>query len=166
MKALILWVIAWAITVLWAPALWLIPVLGFLQSFSHTFVSRGRNSGSLTYHVIASMFANGVYAGLLVFSINIVAYASDSIGLFVTIYVLSTMSGSVVAHAVAKRYERGAARNIQEDRVAKLETQLQTHEAIHLETVELLRSMTDISRINHELIGMQDTRLKRLENDG
>ena len=93
----------------------------FIQNVSFTFVSRGRNSGSLGYHMIAAVFSNGIYAVLLFTSIDIIANAKEATWLFLTCYTLSTMSGSVFAHWLALRVERGKARNVQEDRVSLIE---------------------------------------------
>jgi hypothetical protein len=67
---IILYAIAWVLVIL-EPALWPVALLGFAQNLSHTFVSRGRNSGSLGYHMLASIFSNGIYISLLVLSISL-----------------------------------------------------------------------------------------------
>lgn len=122
---IILFAAAWAVVAI-EPSLWPVPLLGFAQNLAHTFVSRGRNSGSLVYHVIASLFSNGIYVSLLVLSISIIGYMEASgIGLFIAVFVLSTMSGSVTAHILALRLESGKARNVQEDRVRRLEARVE-----------------------------------------
>jgi hypothetical protein len=121
---IILYAIAWVLVIL-EPALWPVALLGFAQNLSHTFVSRGRNSGSLGYHMLASIFSNGIYISLLVLSISLVSYMETSdLPVFVLVYVLSTMSGSVTAHGLALRFERGKSRNVQEDRVTKIELEV------------------------------------------
>lgn len=116
----VLYALAWALVAV-EPSLWPVPLLGFAQNLAHTFVSRGRNSGSLAYHVIASIFSNGIYVSLLVLSISIVGYMQASgIPIFIAVFVLSTMSGSVTAHILALRLEKGKARNVQEDKLTFL----------------------------------------------
>lgn len=102
----------------------LIAVFAFLQNVSFTFVSRGRNSGSLTYHMIAAIFSNGMYAALLFMSIDLLANAQARPMTFLTCYTMATLGGSIFAHWLAMRIERGKARNVQEDRVEKLEKRI------------------------------------------
>ena len=110
------WVIVW-----FHPALWPIALFGFVQNIAFTFVSRGRNSGSLPYHLIASVFSNGIYAALLMFSIDMVAGAKQSPATFLAVYTLSTMPGSIFAHWLAMRVEKGKGKSIQADRMKLLE---------------------------------------------
>ena len=112
------------------PTLWPVVALGFFQNLAHTFVSRGRNSGSLGYHVVAAVFSNGIYISLLVLSINMVAYTQRSLAAFVVAYTAATMSGSVLAHAAAMKFERGKARNIQADAHAELERRVKKLEVL------------------------------------
>lgn len=115
------WAAAWAIVIGWAPELAIVAGLGFAQNIAFTLVSRGRNSGSLTYHIVASIFSNGIWLVMFVYNVNLVTGANGFPMAFAAVYILSTMSGSVFAHWLAKRVERGAARNVQEDRITKLE---------------------------------------------
>jgi hypothetical protein len=124
------WAIAWTVVIFHAPALWVVAALGFAQNLAFTFVSRGRNSGSLVYHMVASIFSNGIWLGMFVVGVKIASEAPTFPTEFAIVYVLSTMAGSVFAHWLARRVERGAARNVQEDRVQALEKRL-----IDLETL-------------------------------
>jgi hypothetical protein len=115
------WACAWAIVVLHAPDLALVAGLGFLQNLAFTFVSRGRNSGSLGYHMVASVFSNGIWVTMFVIGIKITTAPDADVLPFAFVYCLSTMAGSVFAHWLARKVERGKARNVQEDRVQKIE---------------------------------------------
>lgn len=112
--------LAWAIVANKAPELWVVALLGFIQNIAFTFVSRGRNSGSLGYHLIAAVFSNGLYAALLFVSIDQVAQAKNNPALFLAVYTLATMSGSIFAHWLALRLEKGKARTMTEDKHAAL----------------------------------------------
>lgn len=121
---------AWNIVVFLAPGLWPVALLGFLQNVSFTFVSRGRNSGSLTYHLVAAIFSNGLYAALLFTSIEQVSQAKTMPWTFLAVYTLSTLSGSIFAHWLALRIEKGKGRSVQEDKFSKLATQVAAFEGI------------------------------------
>lgn len=125
MKNILTWIsaayaLAWAIVVAVEPALWPVAMLGFVQNIAFTFVSRGRNSGSLGYHLLASIFSNGIYAALLFTSIDMISQAKSNPGPFLLVYTLATMSGSIFAHWLALRLEKGKARSVQEDKFAAL----------------------------------------------
>lgn len=117
------YILAWVIVTL-NPALWPVALLGFVQNVAFTFVSRGRNSGSLGYHLLASIFSNGIYAMLLFVSIDMIAEAKSAPLSFLAVYTLATMSGSIFAHWLALRLERGKSRNVQEDRIQALEQRI------------------------------------------
>ncbi|MCC6425674.1 MAG: hypothetical protein IT435_02515 [Phycisphaerales bacterium] len=123
------WAAAWAVVAQVAPALWPVALLGFIQNVAFTFVSRGRNSGSLGYHLVASIFSNGIYAALLFISIDQVSQAKSMPVPFLIVYTLATMSGSIFAHWMALRLERGKARSVQENSLDKLRLRLSTVEA-------------------------------------
>lgn len=120
------WALALALIVsAFGPAgLWALPLACFVQNVSFTFVSRGRNSGSLAYHLVASIFSNGVYAVMLFLAVDLIARAKTSPEWFILPYALACMSGSVFAHWLALRVERGKGRNVQEDRLGELEEML------------------------------------------
>lgn len=74
-----------------------------LQNASFTLVSRARNSRSLGYHAIASVFSNGVW--LLV--IRQVVTNLDS-WLMMATYVVGAVCGSVLMHYISMKYiEKG-----------------------------------------------------------
>lgn len=133
------WAAAWSVVVLHDPGLALVAGLGFLQNLAFTFVSRGRNSGSLGYHMVASIFSNGIWVTMFVIGIKITTNPEGEILPFAFVYCLSTMAGSVFAHWLARKVERGKARNVQEDRVAALEERLAAvelnHGTVHLEGI-------------------------------
>jgi len=134
MKNILSWIsaayaVAWMIVVAVEPALWPVATLGFVQNIAFTFVSRGRNSGSLGYHLLASIFSNGIYAALLFTSIDMISQAKSNPGPFLLVYTLATMSGSIFAHWLALRLEKGKARSVQEDKFAALSKRVQQLEA-------------------------------------
>jgi len=124
-----LWIIlayavAWLLVVNLAPELWVVALLGFVQNIAFTFVSRGRNSGSLGYHLVASIFSNGLYAALLFVSIDQVAQAKSTPLVFLGVYTLATMSGSIFAHWLAMRLEKGKGKSVQVNHLKVLEDKI------------------------------------------
>jgi hypothetical protein len=92
-------------------SLFLWAVLLILQNAAFTWVSRARNSGSLGYHAIASVFSNGVFFACNLFLIRLVTlqglHLADLLKLG-AIYVASTVTGSVLMHFVSMRFlEKG-----------------------------------------------------------
>lgn len=92
---------------------WLIwAVLLLAQNGSATWVSRARNSRSLGYHALASVFSNGVWIVSLGFAIDKLPASRSNPWLFaatVAFYVACTVTGSVGAHhLLMSRVERGA----------------------------------------------------------
>lgn len=73
--------------------------LVILQNASFTLVSRARNSSSLMYHGIASVFSNGIW--LLV--IREVVTNFDRWELMIT-YLVGSVIGSLSMHYVAMKY--------------------------------------------------------------
>ena len=108
----IAWTLAWTVVASKQPDLWPVAALGFVQNVAFTFVSRGRNSGSLMYHLIAAIFSNGLYAALLFVSIDQVAQAKANPTNFLIVYTLSTLAGSIFAHWLALRLEKGKAKQV------------------------------------------------------
>lgn len=150
---------AWAMVVIFAPYLWLVALLGFIQNVAFTFVSRGRNSGSLGYHFIAAIFSNGIYAALLFVSIDQVAQAKAQPLLFLTVYTLATLSGSIAAHWLALRLEKGKAKNVQDDKFAALQKRVDLNQ----ETIDQLLILNDqqirLNKIQEERIACLEGRL-------
>lgn len=72
-----------------------------VQNAAFTWVSRARNSGSLRYHAIASVFSNGIFFASQFILISMIVDPSMSfkeklaLGL---IYVTATVTGSVLMH--------------------------------------------------------------------
>jgi hypothetical protein len=93
---------------------WLIwAVILLLQNFSFTFVSRARNSGSLKRHMQASILSNGVWFASQIFAVKTITdILSGHLGLGLAFaaggfYTVLTMVGSLVAHYVALKTEKG-----------------------------------------------------------
>jgi len=77
------------------------------QNASFTLVSRARNSGSLKFHAIASVFSNGIYIWTIQFLID---FRDRDVAYWVValVYVVMTVTGSVLMHHVSRTYlERG-----------------------------------------------------------
>ncbi len=70
-----------------------------LQNASFTLVSRARNSNSLMYNAVASVFSNGIW--LLV--ISKVVQNFDSPKMMIA-YLIGSVVGSVVMHYISMRY--------------------------------------------------------------
>jgi hypothetical protein len=73
--------------------------LVILQNASFTLVSRARNSNSILYHTIASVFSNGIW--LLV--IRQVVLNLNNWVLMIT-YLIGAVIGSISMHYVAMKY--------------------------------------------------------------
>lgn len=73
--------------------------LAVLQNASFTLVSRARNSDSITYHAVASVFSNGLW--LIMF--RTLAFNLDSPAVMAA-YVTGTVTGSLLMHYVALRF--------------------------------------------------------------
>lgn len=96
-------------------------VLGFLgwaavlfaQNYSFTYVSRARNSGSLWRHLKAAIFSNGVwiFSQILMlgpmFDMLTGKHGHGMQTVAGLVYTASTVSGSVIAHVVAQKIEKG-----------------------------------------------------------
>jgi hypothetical protein len=73
--------------------------LTILQNASFTLVSRARNSNSIKYNAIASVFSNGIW--VLVF--RQLAMNLDDITMIPT-YILGTVSGSILMQWISINY--------------------------------------------------------------
>lgn len=88
-------------------------ILLIAQNAAFTWVSRARNSGSLSYHATASVFSNGIwiFSQTIIISLLSSALRSGDIALIVKVgmfYTMFTVLGSVSMHAFLRRYvERG-----------------------------------------------------------
>jgi hypothetical protein len=86
-----------------------------LQNASFTWVSRARNSSSVLYHAIAAVFSNGIWfvsnafmIGTLVAMVNDPATSPAKYLGLLGLYVVGTVSGSVLMHWFSMRYlEKG-----------------------------------------------------------
>jgi hypothetical protein len=75
--------------------------LAFIQSVSFSLVSRSRNRNNITYHIIASIFSNGVW--FLTF--RELVTANMNLALFIP-YTIGTVSGSVTGVKVSQWIEK------------------------------------------------------------
>lgn len=86
------------------------------QNFAFTFVSRARNSGSLSRHLVAGIASNGIwFIGQLMVVGTFMAILSGHFGLLAAVgaglfYTTFTVIGSLLAHHYALKTEKGASR--------------------------------------------------------
>lgn len=71
-----------------------------LQNASFTLVSRARNSDSLWFHAIASVFSNGIWF----FVVRMVTKQDPNTLLLGVVYVAGTVTGSVLMHHLSMKY--------------------------------------------------------------
>jgi hypothetical protein len=76
-------------------------VLSFIQSVSFSLVSRSRNRNNIPYHIIASVFSNGVW--FLTFKVLVVN--NMDIVLFIP-YCIGTVTGSVLGVKISMYIEK------------------------------------------------------------
>ena len=92
-------------------AVWAIVLM--LQNYAFTYVSRARNSGSLKKHVIAAIFSNLVWiVQLFILAGEMIKCMTGERGPWMAVvtavyYTTFTVIGSVVAHYVALKTEKG-----------------------------------------------------------
>lgn len=96
------------------PAKWIVwPIILLAQNFAFTFVSRARSSASLLRHAKASLMSNGIWIVSQVILLGpMFEYLTGSHGMKMQmaaemLYTVSTMAGSLYAHAHALRTEKG-----------------------------------------------------------
>lgn len=81
------------------------------QNASFTLVSRARNSRSLWYHGVASVFSNGIWFASQFILISIVIKELRSIPEMLTtaaVYITSSVTGSVLMHYISMKFlEKG-----------------------------------------------------------
>jgi hypothetical protein len=86
-----------------------------LQSAAFTWVSRARNSGSLTYHAAASVCSNGIFFVTNILLIGLVTMQGRTLlelaGLG-AIYIAGTVTGSVSMHYVSMRWLEAGKRKV------------------------------------------------------
>ncbi len=81
----------------------------FLQNASHTATSRSRNSKSLWYTAIASIFSNGIWFASQFYIVNMLIAVKDSPASFITVlffYIVLTAAGSTASHWYLMQYEK------------------------------------------------------------
>lgn len=82
-----------------------------VQTAAFTWVSRARNSGSIGYHALASVFSNGVFFVSQFILIGLAAKPGMPLGEAIklgAIYVCGTVTGAVLMHYAALRWlEKG-----------------------------------------------------------
>lgn len=87
-------------------AIW--AVLLFLQNAAHTATSRSRNSKSLSYTAIASVFSNGIWLASQFYIVNQLVLAKGNplrFALILVFYVILTAAGSVASQWYLMRFE-------------------------------------------------------------
>jgi hypothetical protein len=86
-------------------------LLLILQNAAFTWVSRARNSGSLGYHAIASVFSNGIWfvsQFILITAVVTKGMSCKRAILTGAVYIAGTVCGSVCMHWFSMRYlEKG-----------------------------------------------------------
>lgn len=89
---------------------WLIwGVLLFLQNAAHTATSRSRNSKSLVYTGVASIFSNGIWFASQFYIVNMLIAVKDRPVAFVMtllFYILLTAAGSVASQCWLMKFEK------------------------------------------------------------
>lgn len=93
--------------------LWFLVLI--LQNAAFTWVSRARNSGSIGYHAIASVFSNGIWFVSQIFLIGMVAKPNMPIQELVklgSIYVTATVIGSLLMHWVSMKFLESGKRKV------------------------------------------------------
>ena|SRR6266498_3042073 len=86
--------------------LWACLLIG--QQIGQTWTARARNTKSLSYNAIASVFSNGVWFASQFFIVKslIAAHEAFRFALVLAFYVFFTVTGSVSAHWYLMRFER------------------------------------------------------------
>lgn len=79
----------------------LLMALAFVQSVSFSIVSRSRNRDNLNYHVIASIFSNGVWF----LTMRELVVSEMSLTLFIP-YTIGTVLGSVFGVKISMKIEK------------------------------------------------------------
>lgn len=82
-------------------------VLLLLQNMAFTWVSRARNSSSVSYHALASFFSNGIYIinqGVVINKFLSVERNTLAYWIVVLFYTAFTMTGSLGMHYILMRY--------------------------------------------------------------
>ncbi len=86
-----------------------------LQSAAFTWVSRARNSGSILYHSVASVFSNGIWFVSQLFLISYVAtkdMPASMLVMYGAIYVAGTVVGGTLMHYVSLKWLENGKRKV------------------------------------------------------
>lgn len=90
-----------------------------LQNAAFTWVSRARNSGSLSYHAVAAVCSNGIWFASNIILIGVVAkFLNDASApnslmvIYGVIYIAGTVTGSVLMHYVSMRWLEAGKRKV------------------------------------------------------
>jgi len=89
---------------------WIIWILLLItQNFAFTMVSQARNSKSILYHAIASLFSNGIWfaSQFMLIDLMIKIIEAESWYLLTVgglVYILATMTGSLTSHWVLMKW--------------------------------------------------------------
>jgi len=88
-----------------------------IQNASFTWVSRARNSGSILYHGVASIFSNGVWFASQIFIVNFIvdAFKSGNLSYLIFIacyYTIFTVTGSITMHYLLMRFVETGKRKV------------------------------------------------------
>lgn len=87
-------------------------VLLLLQNASFTWVSRARNSGSIWYNGVASIFSNGIWmVGQSIIIVNI-AQSKAPLWLMVVFYAAVCSVGSVISQWLLMKYVEKGSRKV------------------------------------------------------
>ena len=82
-----------------------------VQNASFTWVSRARNSGSIGYHGVASVFSNGIWFVSQLFLIGMVVkpeMAWQDLTVLGLVYIAGTTTGAILMHWASMTYlEKG-----------------------------------------------------------
>jgi hypothetical protein len=96
-------------------ALWALFI--FAQNASFTWVSRARNSASIRYHALASIFSNGIWFIQMFFVIDVFRVFRETgnlwtVALACLFYTVITVTGSITMHHVLMRYVETGKRKV------------------------------------------------------
>jgi len=89
---------------------WIIwTLLLIIQNFAFTMVSRARNSKSIPYHAIASLFSNGVFFAAQFLMIDLIVQIIETKNWYLLtagglVYIIATMTGSLTSHWVLMKW--------------------------------------------------------------
>jgi hypothetical protein len=77
-----------------------------LQAGASTWASRARNTESVRYHAVAAVFSHGVWFVSNALMVDTLVKDGVPVALLGVFYTTFTVAGSVLAHAIEKRFKR------------------------------------------------------------